>query len=71
VTTDEIIRALSGFESGTLAVIRFRTADGGYFELPVAAVEYMPAKYGEDAYLAIKPHQFINTNATAIAGSAV
>lgn len=54
MSTDEIIRALSAFESGTFVVVRIKTSDGGYIEVPISAIDYVPSANDEDAYLAIK-----------------
>lgn len=57
MNTGEVAKRLESVDPYTVLVVRLATADGGFFELPIERVDYIPVKDGDDAYLALVPFQ--------------
>jgi hypothetical protein len=57
MNTEDIRDALAPFESGTLAVVRLQAEGGGFIELLVERIDYVPADGDRDAYIALVPRQ--------------
>lgn len=57
MNVDELQKALEPFEYGTHVTVKLMAEGGGFIELPINAVEYVPATEDDYAYLRIVPYQ--------------
>lgn len=57
MVTSDVERALCPYDGDTHIVVRLKVEGGGFIELVIDRIEYVPSEGRADAYVAIIPRQ--------------